>query len=98
MKPVAALLLCLTLASAACSGRGSYEGRWESTFGGVVLDLKSDGTVAISVAGIPSEGTWERVGKDQIVIRGPRHDMTLTRNSDGDLSDGLGGRFVRAKG
>ncbi|MGQ0702006.1 MAG: hypothetical protein ACT4PM_02605 [Gemmatimonadales bacterium] len=98
MKPVVSLLLSLTLAATACSGGGGYEGRWESTFGGVVLDLKSDGTVAISVAGIPSEGTWDRLGKDQIVVRGPRQDMTLTKSRNGDLTDGLGGRFVRPKG
>ena len=89
-------LIVAGVALASCGGgAGGFEGKWESTFGGVKLDLKSDHTVAIS--GIPSEGTWEAQGKDQIVVHGPRQDMTLTRTKEGDLSDGLGGRFVRPK-
>jgi len=89
-------LLILGLTLLACGGP-SYTGKWESTFGGVKLDLKSDHTVGISVIGIPSEGTWEPKGKNSIVVHGPTQDMTLTRNKDGDLTDGMGGRFIRAK-
>lgn len=94
-RVVAAIVLaCATLAS--CSGGGGFEGTWKSTFGGVTLDLKPDHTVDLSVVGIGSEGTWESVSKDQIIVHG-RHDMTLTRNEDGDLTDGMGGRFVKQK-
>jgi len=98
MKPRISLLLPLSLALAACSGgAGAFEGKWQSTFGGVSLDLKSDHTAAISVVGIPSEGTWEVQGKNKIIVHGPRQDLELTRNQEGDLSDGLGGRFVRQR-
>lgn len=90
--PAALAMLLL----AACSS-GGFSGRWESTFGGVTLDVRSDHTVAITVAGLPSEGTWESAGKSRIIVHGPGQDLTLTRTEKGELSDGLGGRFVRQK-
>ena len=83
----------------ACGGgAGSYVGKWESNFGGVVsLDLQSGGKALIKTMGIESEGTWEVKGKNQIVVHGPRQDMTLTLDDDGKLSDGMLGEFSRAK-
>jgi hypothetical protein len=95
-RPSWSILAGLVLA--ACSGgSGGFVGKWDSTFGGVSLDIKGDHTVAISVVGIPSEGTWEAQGKDKIVIHGPKEDMTLTKDENGDLSAGMGGRFVKQK-
>jgi hypothetical protein len=92
-------ILFAGLLLAACSGGGGgFVGKWESTFGGVSLDLKADHTVAITVVGIPTEGTWEALGKDKIVVHGPKEDMTLTKGENGDLeAGGMGGRFVRQK-
>jgi hypothetical protein len=59
------------------------------------LNLMADNTAEISVVGITSDGTWEAEGKDKIVVHGPRQDLSLTRNKERYLMDGLGGRFVR---
>ena len=93
-----ALALWTAFAIAAC-GKGSsgFEGVWESNFGGSVkLDLQRGNKVVITTLGMDSEGTWEVVGKDQIVVHG-RQDMTLTRNEAGELSDGMLGVFHRSK-
>jgi hypothetical protein len=86
------------LVLAACSAGGAgFVGKWNSTFGGVSLELKADHTVAISTMGMSSEGTWEAQGKDKIVVHGPREDLTLTKDENGNLSSGMGGLFVRQK-
>ena len=86
------------LVLAACSaGGGGFVGKWDSTFGGVSLELKADHTVAISTMGMASEGTWEAQGKDKIVVHGPREDLTLTKDENGNLSSGMGGLFVKQK-
>ena len=71
-------------------------GEWESTFGGVTLDLKADNTAELTVVGIQREGTWEVVGKNQIVVKGGAQDLALTLDENGALS-GRGGTFVRQK-
>jgi hypothetical protein len=87
-----------SLVLVACSaGGGGFVGKWDSTFGGVSLDLKADHTVAITTMGMSSEGTWEAQGKDKIVVHGPPEDLTLTKDENGDLSSGMGGRFVKQK-
>ena len=92
------LVFLLALALAGCGGGRSFVGKWESNFGGVVeLDLQADGKVLIKTMGIESEGTWEPKGKNQIVVHGPRQDMTLTLNDEGELTDGMLGVFSRAK-
>ena len=79
----------------ACSGgSGNFVGKWHSTFGGVTLDLKADNTAELTVVGIQREGTWEVVGKNQIVVRGGAQDLALTLDEEGALS-GRGGTFVR---
>lgn len=98
MKRRATLAILASLILAACSGgSGGYVGKWESTFGGVTLELKADQTVAITSMGMPSEGTWEVTGKNQIVIHGPREDMPLTKDENGDLLAPIAGRFVKQK-
>lgn len=47
--------------------------------------------------GMASEGTWEAQGKDKIVVHGPREDLTLTKDENGNLSSGMGGLFVKQK-
>ena len=92
LMAVAVLVLVL-----ACSGgSGNFVGKWESTFGGVTLDLKADNTADFTVVGIQREGTWEVVGKNQIVVKGGAQDLALTLDDDGALS-GRGGTFVRQK-
>src|SRR5687767_1675377 len=92
LMAVAVLVLVL-----ACSGgSGNFVGKWESTFGGVTLDLKADNTAEFTVVGIQREGTWEVVGKNQIVVKGGAQDLALTLDDDGALS-GRGGTFVRQK-
>jgi hypothetical protein len=93
----APMLGLIALLLAACSKAGSFEGKWESTFGGVTLELKADRTALLSVVGIASEGTWEPDGKNRIIVHGPQQDMTLTLNEQGDLTDGMAGRFVKQK-
>ena len=96
MKRLVAVVALAGLALSSCSGgAGGYVGKWQSTFGGVTLNLLADNTAQISVVGITSDGTWEAEGKDKIVVHGPRQDLSLTHNKEGDLTDGLGGRFVR---
>lgn len=81
----------------ACSGgSGNFVGKWHSTFGGVTLDLKADNTAEFTVVGVQREGTWEVVGKNQIVVRGGAQDLALTLDEEGALS-GRGGTFVRQK-
>jgi len=95
-RPSWSILAGLVLA--ACSaGGGGFVGKWDSTFGGVSLELKADHTVAISTMGMASEGIWEAQGKDKIVVHGPREDLTLTRDENGNLSSGMGGLFVKQK-
>ena len=89
------IVALLAFAGAACGASGGFEGKWESTFGGITLELKADHTVAITSSGFPSEGTWEPKGKNQIVVHGPREDLTLTLTKEGALSAGMGGLFVR---
>ena len=93
----AMVLASLALASCSGGGAGKFVGKWESTYGQVIFDLKSDHTASISVIGIPSEGTWEAQGKNRIVVHGPRQDLTLTRDENGDLTDGMLGRWVKKR-
>ena len=93
----AMVLASLALASCSGGGAGKFVGKWESTFGGVSLDLKPDHTVQISTIGIPSEGTWEAQGKDRIVVHGPKEDLSLSLQENGDLSDNMFARFVRKR-
>jgi hypothetical protein len=93
----APMLGLMALLLVACSKAASFEGKWESTFGAVSLELKADRTALLSVVGIPSEGTWEPAGKNRIIVHGPGQDMTLTLNEEGDLTDGMAGRFVKQK-
>lgn len=79
-----------------CGGGRSPVGQWHSTFGGVALELKADHTAAITVVGIPTEGTWEIDSQKRLVVHG-RQDLVLTWEEDGSLGDGLGGRFVKEK-
>ena len=96
---IASLLLAAQLGFTACGGgEGSFVGKWESNIGGmVVLDLQPGGKLQISTLGIASEGTWEVAGKNQIVVHGPRQDMTLSLNEEGELTDGLMSVFTKAK-
>ena len=91
------LLLAVAGLVLACSGgSGNFVGKWESTFGGVTLDLKADNTAEFTVVGIQREGIWEVVGKNQIVVKGGAKDLALTLDEEGALS-GQGGTFVRQK-
>jgi hypothetical protein len=94
---LALLLAGGTLGVGGCGG-GGFVGKWESNFGGVVkLELQPGGKVLISSLGQQFEGTWEKTGKNQIVVHGPRENMTLSLTEEGDLSDGMLGVFKRQK-
>ena len=91
------LMVVTGLVLASCSGGSSnFVGKWESTFGGVSIELKPDNTAQFTVVGISREGTWEVVGKNQIVVHGGAQDLNLTLDENGALS-GQGGTFVRQK-
>ena len=97
MKGRSALVVVGVLFAACSGGSGGFVGKWDSTFGGVSLDIKADKTVAITTVGIPSEGTWEPQGKNAIVIHGPKDELTLTQDENGNLSAGMMGLFVKHK-
>jgi hypothetical protein len=93
------LLLGGAMGAGGCGSEGGgFLGQWESNFGGVVkLDLQPGGKVVISTMGQQFEGTWETTGKNQIVVHGPRDNMTLSMTPEGELSDGMLGSFKRLK-
>ena len=96
---LALLLVGGALGAGGCGGKGGgFVGKWESNFGGVVtLDLQPGGKVLITSMGQQFEGTWETTGKNQIVVHGPRENMTLSLTPEGELSDGMMGSFKRQK-
>ena len=95
---LAFLLVSASLPVTGCGGGGGFVGKWESNFGGVVkLELLPGGKVLISSLGQQQEGTWEATGKNQIVVHGPRDNMTLSLTPEGELSDGMMGVFRKQK-
>jgi hypothetical protein len=97
MRRVTWMTLAVLGLVAYSGGGGGFTGKWDSTFGGVSLEIKADHTVAITTVGMPSEGTWEPRDKNGIVVHGPKDELVLTKDKEGGLSAGMMGHFVRHK-
>lgn len=108
-KSLASLTIALAVFSIAGCGDGSTDeapksasnassvlGTYVNANDGISFELLAGNRALITDGEYPSEQTWEMDGADKVVIHIPEGvNLVFTFNSDGNLSDGMGGVYIR---
>lgn len=108
-KSLASLTVALAIFTIAGCGDGStgeapksaiketsLVGEYENAIDGIYFELAAGNRAILSDEEIRTEHTWEMDGADKVVIHTQDGaDLVFTINSDGNLSDGGGGVYIR---
>jgi len=108
-KSLASLTVALAIFTIAGCGDGSSDeaptsqsnassvlGEYENVNDGIYFELAAGNRAIITDEGSPTEHTWEMDGADKVVIHGQDGvNLVFTFNSDGNLSDGYGGVYIK---
>ena len=80
--------------SAAGANHATVSGTYENANDNMVMNFQAGNRVTMVIDGESTDLTWEMDGADKVVVHGMEGmNMVYTINSDGNLSDGMGGVF-----